>query len=212
LTQRDIIVIGTSTGGVESLTRLTRALPAGLPAAVLVVVHFPTYGDNVLPALLSQGAALPAASACDGEAIRPGRVYVAQPDQHLLVESGGGRIRLWRGPRENRARPAIDPLFRSAAETFGRRVIGILLAGTLDDGAAGLAAVKECGGVAIVQDPDEALFPEMPRGALRSVAVDHVLPVERIAPLLARLTAPEPPEPEHEALAGAFLLPCKEIQ
>lgn len=187
--QRDIIVVGTSTGGVESLIRLARALPAGLPAAVLVVVHFPAYGAGILPALLSNDSALPAANARDGEPIEHGRIYLAPPDHHLLVEDE--HTRLSRGPRENRARPAIDVLFRTAAAVFGRRVAGVLLSGTLDDGPAGLAAVKGGGGVAIVQDPDEALFPGMSRNALGSVPVDHVLHVEEMAPLLARLASPE---------------------
>src|SRR5581483_4467393 len=126
----------------------------------------------------------------DGEPIQPGRVYIAPPDHHLMVEKG--RLRLIRGPMENRHRPAIDPLFRSAARTYKGRVIGVILTGNLDDGASGLLAVKACGGIALVQDPDDAEFPDMPRNALNRVKADHQVPLAEMGPLLAKLVRQQP--------------------
>jgi len=186
--QTDIIAIGASAGGVEALTRLVRELPRDLPAAVFVVVHFPAYGQSLLPTILSAQGHLPAAHAVDDETIVRGHVYVAPPDHHLLLEEG--RMRCWRGPRENRTRPAIDPLFRTAAQIYGPRVAAVVLSGTLQDGTAGLSLVKQSGGIAIVQDPKEALFPEMPLSAIHRVPVDYVLPVPEIGPLLVRLAQP----------------------
>lgn len=188
---RDIIVIGTSAGGVEALQRLVRDLPADLPAAVLIVLHRPAHHESLLPDILRRAGRLPAANARDGEAIRRGQIYVAPPDLHLLIENGV--VRLVRGPKENHSRPAIDPLFRSAAQEFGPRVVGVILSGTLYDGTAGLFAVKRRSGVAVVQDPEEAAFPGMPESAISNVTVDHILPLSEIAPTLARL-AREPVE------------------
>jgi two-component system, chemotaxis family, protein-glutamate methylesterase/glutaminase len=182
---RDIIVVGASAGGVEALTQLVRRLPADLPASIFVVLHLPAHSPSLLPQILSRSGALPASHPADGEPIQVGRIYIAPPDFHLLVESG--RVRLTRGPRENGHRPAMDPLFRTAARSFGPRVVGVVLSGTLDDGTAGLAAIKLQCGVAVVQDPDEALYAGMPRNAMESVAVDHSLPVAAIADLLDRL-------------------------
>lgn len=181
----DIIVIGGSAGGVEALRELMRGLPPDLPAAVFAVLHVTPAAPSALPEILSRNSALPARHAVDGEAIEYGRVYVAPPDHHLLVESE--RVRVVRGPKENRVRPAADPLFRSAAKFYGPRVVGVVLTGALDDGTAGLAAIKRRGGVAVVQDPEEALYSGMPRSALENVAVDHCLPLAGIAPLLGRL-------------------------
>lgn len=208
---RDIIVVGASAGGVEALGRLVRGLPADLPAAIFVVVHFPPHGTSVLPHILSRAGPLPAAHARDRERIEPGRIYVASPDLHLLVRRG--EVRVVRGPRENAARPAIDPLFRSAAAAYGRRVVGVVLSGNLDDGTAGLFAVKARGGVAVVQDPDEAAYPGMPASAIANVAVDRVLPVGEIAAELVRLahdgTDPgggdEVPDHMEEEIAAAEL-------
>src|SRR5262245_27288904 len=177
----DIIVVGASAGGVEALTQLVRALPADLPASVFVVLHVPAQSPSVLPTILSRVSPLPAVHPEDGEAIQPGRIYVAPPDRHLLVKRG--HVRLARGPRENSNRPAVDPLFRTAGRAYGRRVVGVVLSGVLDDGTAGLAAVKMRGGVAVVQGPDEALYPGMPRNAAENVAVDYCLPVGQIAAL-----------------------------
>ncbi len=185
----DIIVIGASAGGVEAVAELVERLPADLPAAVFVVVHFPSYARSVLPRILGRRGRLPARHAEDGEEIVPGTVYVAPPDLHLLVKRG--RVRLVRGPRENTARPAVDPLFRTAAAAYGRRVVGVVLTGNLDDGTSGLFAVKARGGVAVVQDPEEAMYPGMPSSALASVEVDHVLPVAEIASVLERLAHTE---------------------
>lgn len=180
-----VAVVGASAGGVEALVALVRGLPADLPAAVLVVLHVPPFGVSRLPQILARAGPLPAAHARDGEAIVAGRIYVAPPDRHLLVRAGS--VALTRGPRENYSRPAIDPLFRTAARAYGPRVVGVILSGALSDGSAGLLAVKARGGAAIVQDPDEAAVESMPRSALRLVAADHVLPTAAIGPMVARL-------------------------
>ncbi len=196
----DIIVVGASAGGVEVLTQLVRDLPAGLPAALFVVLHIPTQSPSVLPSILNRAirkrqpnSPLQALHPNDGEAIVHGRIYVAPPDRHLLIKDG--HIHLARGPKENGHRPAVDPLFRTAARIYGQRVIGVVLSGTLDDGTAGLAAVKQQGGVAIVQDPEEALYSGMPRSAIENVEVDYILPISEIAPVLVQL-AEKPVEPE----------------
>jgi two-component system chemotaxis response regulator CheB len=182
---RDIITIGASAGGVETLRELIALLPGDLPAAVCIVQHMAAERQSQLPDILAARAQLPAAFAQDGEEVRPGRVYVAPPNNHLLVEPG--RLRVIRGPRENRHRPAIDPLFRSAAWAYGPRVVGVVLTGFLDDGTAGLWAIKSCGGTTIVQSSADALYPDMPRNAAIATEVDHTLAVAEIAPLLDRL-------------------------
>jgi two-component system chemotaxis response regulator CheB len=182
---RDVIVVGASAGGIHALRGVLSGLPADLPAAVLAVVHIPPHSRSALPMILSDAGPLPAKSAEDGEPLGKGTIYVAPPDRHLLVERG--RMRLTRGPRENRVRPCIDTLFRSAAVDLGPRVVGVVLSGALDDGTAGLWAVKDRGGVAIVQKPAEAEYPDMPESALANVEVDHVLPVSEIGPRVAAL-------------------------
>ena len=169
MANRDIVVVGGSAGALEALKALLPALPGDLPAAVFVVVHIGATRHSVLPEILSRAGPLPAQTAKDGARFERGCVYVAPPDRHLLLDRG--RIALRRGPRENLARPAIDPLFRSAAAEFGSRVIGVLLSGMLYDGASGLRAIKRCGGVAVVQA--DASYPEMPRHALQATEVDH---------------------------------------
>src|SRR5256886_2817550 len=181
----DIVVVGASAGGVEALVALVRGLPADLPAALFVVLHIPPYSASQLPAILTHHGPLPAAHATHGEAIAPGRIYVAPPDHHLLVRDG--QVELTRGPRENGSRPAVDPLFRSAARAHGSRVVGIVLSGALGDGSVGMMTIAARGGVTVVQDPKEALFESMPRAALQSVRVDHILPVHQIPALLGRL-------------------------
>jgi two-component system chemotaxis response regulator CheB len=192
----DIIVIGASAGGVEAISLLIAEFPRDLRAAVLVVLHL-ARGRSMLPEILSRAGRLPASHPEDGDSLEYGRVYVARPDHHLTLEPG--RVRVVHGPTENGCRPAVDPLFRSAARIYGPRVIGVVLTGALDDGTAGLAAVKEAGGVAIVQDPDEAFAPSMPRSARAFVPVDHVLPLREMGVLIAQLTrertSPQTSEP-----------------
>jgi len=180
-----VVTIGASSGGVEALSRLVGGLPTDLPAAVLVVVHFPEGVPSALPRILNRAGSLEAVHPEDGDRVERGRVYVAPPGFHLLVEDG--RVRLACGPKENGHRPAVDPLFRSAAVAYGPRVVGIVLTGADDDGAAGLAAIKRRGGVAVAQDPDDALFRRMPESALGYADVDYCAPVGEMAALLARL-------------------------
>ena len=187
MAKRDIVVVGASAGGTEALTKLVRGLPADFPAAIFVVVHFPASASSVLPHILTRAGSLPAMHPDDGDAFRPGRIYVARPDCHLMIRDG--RLSVRRGPRENTSRPAIDPLFRSAARTAGQRVIGIVLSGNLDDGTAGLLSIKQHGGVAVVQAPETAHYPGMPRSAIDHVPVDYVLPIERMPALLVELTS-----------------------
>jgi two-component system chemotaxis response regulator CheB len=184
---RDIIVVGASSGGLDALKLLVRGLPADLPAAVFVVWHIAPESPNMLPEVLRRLTQLAVVSARNGEPIVPGTVYVAPPDRHLLLAAD--RVRVTFGPKENRFRPAIDALFRSAAFVYGPRVIGVVLTGQLDDGTAGLWAIKDRGGLAIIQDPAEAAFPSMPNTARQYVAIDHELPAAAIGPLLGRLSA-----------------------
>jgi two-component system chemotaxis response regulator CheB len=179
-----VVVVGASFGGVDALLQLVRALPPDFPAVLGLVLHVGAQ-PSILPELLGRAGALRAVHPGDGEMLAPGTAYVAPPDHHLLFSNG--RAHLSRGPRENHARPAIDPLFRSAALGWGPRAIGIILTGHMDDGTAGLAAIKACGGIAIVQNPGEADAPGMPTSALANVEVDHCLPLAAIAPLLLRL-------------------------
>src|SRR5262245_3917308 len=183
--RRDIVVIGASAGGMTALINLVKGLPADFPASVFVVWHIAAHSDNILPAVLERAGKLPAALALDGDTIVRGKIYVAPANRHLIVEPT--RVRLVQGPKENRSRPSIDVLFRSAAVAFGQRTIGVVLTGMLDDGTSGLWEIKHRGGVAIVQQPDEAEHSSMPLSALRSTDVDYVLPVNEIATALVRL-------------------------
>ncbi|MEU8658068.1 chemotaxis protein CheB [Actinoplanes philippinensis] len=192
---RDLVAVGASAGGVEALRGLVAGLPAGYPGAVLVVLHVPRAAPSALPGILSRSGPLPAGQARDGDVVRGGTVYVAPADHHLLLLDG--HLRLSRGPAENGHRPGIDPLFRSVARAAGRRAIGVVLSGSRDDGAAGLAAIASRGGTTVVQDPEDALHPWMPRAALETVAADHVVAAAAIGPLLAALTAtPLAPGPD----------------
>ena len=192
-TVRDLVVIGASAGGVPVLLDLAAALPADFPACVLVALHVGAH-RSLLPELMGARGPLPARHAQDGEPLRPGVILVAPPDHHMLVQDGV--VRLNRGPRENHARPAIDPLFRSAALARGPRVIGVVLSGRLDDGSAGLQAIKRCGGLALVQDPDDAECPDMPASARRHVEVDACVPAAALARCLQDLMgAPLPAHP-----------------
>ena len=181
---RDIAVVGASAGGVEALRTLAAGLPAHFPAALFVVLHIPPT-SSLLPAILTRAGKLPAEHARDGDAVEDGRIYVAAPDYHLLIEDDV--MRLQRGPRENGHRPAIDPLFRTAAMRYGPRVTGVILSGSLDDGINGLGAIKRLGGAVVVQDPDEALYPTMPRSAVEAGLADHIVPVAEIPELLVQL-------------------------
>jgi two-component system chemotaxis response regulator CheB len=194
----DVIVLGASAGGVEALMEIASGLPSDLPAALFVVLHLSAQVPSQLPTLLNRAGQLYAVAAVDGMPIERGRIYVAVPDYHLLVERGW--VRVVRGPRENRSRPAVDPLFRTAARAYGPRVVGVVLTGALDDGTAGLLAIKRCGGIAVVQDPEDALMPNMPASALEFVDVDHRARLRAIAPLLANLA-------HTPALRGAFPVP-----
>lgn len=207
MAERDIIVIGASAGGVEAVAGLVEGLPRDLAAAVFVVVHFPAHVTSVLPRIITRRGTLPAVHSRDGAPIEHGCVYVAPPDLHLMVERGC--MRLVRGPRVNAARPAVDPLFRSAARAYGPRVIGVVLTGNLDDGTAGMIAVHAGGGVCIVQDPDDALYAGMPSSAAQNVPVDHVLPLAEIPQLLTRLVG----EPVEERGGGSMGHErCREVE
>jgi len=188
------VVIGASAGGVEVLTRLVRDLPANLPAAICIVLHIAPGSPSMLAQILARAGKLPCQPARDGELLREGVIVVATPDHHLVVEDS--RMRLTAGPRENGHRPAIDVLFRSAAFARDSRVVGVILSGTRDDGAAGLAVIKAAGGVAVVQDPSEATYSGMPANAIASVAVDAVVPSTRIASTIVTMVSGEAPPPE----------------
>lgn len=188
---RDIIVMGASAGGVEALCKVLSDLPPDLPAAVFVVMHVAAWHDSYLPAILSRCSSLRAVHPKSGDAIRHGLIYVAPPDHHLLLDSGD-RVQLWRGPRENNCRPSINATFRSAAVTFGQRVTGVVLSGSLDDGTTGLWWVKQMGGVAVVQDPADAQFAQMPESALAHVTADYVLSAAEIGPVLDNLARAVP--------------------
>ncbi|MBV8295916.1 MAG: chemotaxis protein CheB [Acidimicrobiia bacterium] len=180
-----VIVLGASAGGVDALSAVVAGLPPDIPAAVCVVLHLAPQGKSVLPHILESRSRLPARHPADYERLRPAHVYVAPPDFHLVVDRGW--VRLTGEPRENGLRPSVDTLFRSAAQAYGPRVIGVVLSGTLDDGTAGLLAIKQHGGIAIVQDPEEALFPSMPASAARFADPDHVVQLEKIPELLVNL-------------------------
>ncbi|WP_318531919.1 chemotaxis protein CheB [Amycolatopsis eburnea] len=165
--RRDLVVVGASAGGVEALRALVSGLPDDFPAAVLITMHIAARAHSALPRILGNAGRLPARSACHGEAIEPGTVYVAPPDRHLLTEDGC--LVLSQGPTENGHRPAVNALFRSAALSGGPRVVGVVLSGVLDDGAAGLRAIVDQGGAAVVQDPADALYSGMPENALSLV-------------------------------------------
>ncbi len=181
----DVVVIGASAGGVNALVEVVSGLPPDLAAAICVVLHIPRHAPSALAAILSRNSALSVGTATDGEQLRLGHIHVAATDHHLLVMDG--RLRLSRGPVENGHRPAINPLFRSAARAYGSRVIGVVLSGSRDDGSSGLATIAARGGYTVVQDPADALHPSMPRAALAQVRADHVVPAAKIGPVLAGL-------------------------
>src|SRR5689334_2539844 len=171
MANRDVLVIGASAGGVEALIFLARNFPRDLPAAVVVTVHLPPQGGSVLDELLNRAGPLTAVFASEHDRLRKGFIYIAPADRHLILE--GDFFTLGHGPRENNSRPAIDPMMRSAALCCGSRAIGVVLTGTLSDGASGLWAVDQCGGMTVVQDPGDADFPEMPANALNRLRPDY---------------------------------------
>ncbi len=200
-----IVVIGGSAGSLPPLSELVRRLPCPLNAAVFIVLHIPAHSPSQLHGILQRLTRLQVTPGRDGEAIEAGRIYVAVADRHLLLDTG--RIRLTRGPHECRARPAIDALFRSAAAAFGPRVIGVLLSGALDDGTAGLWAIKDRGGIALVQDPDTAEHPSMPKSAARHVELDGSLPASRLAAEIERLSEALPgPAPTASGVPDAMAI------
>ncbi|MFL5928316.1 MAG: chemotaxis protein CheB [Gaiellaceae bacterium] len=183
----DIVVVGASAGGVEALLRFARACPADFPIPILVVLHVPATGPSVLPLILGRAGPLQAVHAEDGMETNGGGLYIAPPDRHLRIN--GNRMYLDPGPRENGHRPAIDPLFRSAADSHGRRAAGVVLSGTLDDGTVGLYCIKEAGGATLAQDPSDAVYPAMPANAIAYAKPDYVLPVEELVDTLVRLAS-----------------------
>ena len=192
MTEERIVVIGASAGGVDALLSLTKGLPANFPAPICVVLHIPPDSPRLLAKILARQSKLNVKEAEDGERYEAGTISIAPPDRHLLV-ADDGTLHVGRGPRENRHRPAVDPLFRSVALSHGRRAIGIILSGTLDDGTAGLLAIKQRGGIAIVQDPRDAIYPGMPQSAVQNVDVDHVVPLAEMATRLIEVVQAPPP-------------------
>src|SRR5688572_2643975 len=198
MARKDIVVVGASAGGMEALQKLVARLPSDFPGSVFVVWHLAPGAKSMLPQILSKSGPLKAVHPQDGDRIEPGRIYVAPNDHHMLLEKG--YIRVTKGPKENRFRPAVDPLFRSAAYVYGPRTIGVVLTGALDDGTAGLWTIKLRGGTAIVQEPEDALIRSMPLSALEHTAADYQRPAAEIGELLGRLVLEEAgPEP---ALSG----------
>jgi two-component system chemotaxis response regulator CheB len=199
MAHRDIVVIGASAGGLDALRCVLAGLPRELDAAVFVVLHTSAHGGSVLPEILGRAGPLQALHPKDAAPIRKGHVYIAPPDRHMILAEG--HVQLISGPRENLHRPAIDPLFRSAAAVYGARVIAVVLSGMLDDGTSGLMVVRASGGEAIVQDPETATYASMPRSALKQVPDAHVLPLAKIPDMLVRLTRETLPP---QALAAPF--------
>jgi two-component system chemotaxis response regulator CheB len=183
--RRDVIAIGGSLGAVDAVKQLCRDLPGDLAANIFIVIHVGAEGNDLLAGIFDAHSSISISTAVDGEVLRSGHAYVAPADRHLLVI--GNVVRLGRGPRENMARPAIDPLFRSVAMSFGSRAVAVVLTGMLNDGASGLADIKRCGGITIVQNPADAVAPDMPQGALRGSDVDYRAPLSDMAALLIKL-------------------------
>src|SRR3954470_5969118 len=193
-----VIGIAASAGGVEALRRVVADLPAGLPAAICVVLHIPATGRSLLAPILDRAGPLTAVVAEDGQPLCAGFIYVAPADCHLLVRSG--TIELTRGPKENGVRPAADPMFRSLARSWGPRAIGVILSGALDDGSAGAVSLAEAGAIVIVQDPATAIVPGMPASALAATRPDYTPPLEQIGGVLTRVAGGATPAVEEEAM------------
>lgn len=189
MARRDIVVVGGSLGSGAALKQILGALPADFPASLFITTHMPSQDQSLVADMLGQASTLPVRRATEGQPIQPGQVYVAVPDRHLLL--GPGVLHLGDGPRENLVRPAIDAMFRSAALAYGARVVGVVLTGLLNDGAAGLHAIKQRGGLAVVQHPLDAVAEDMPRAALEAVEADEVARADEIAGLLGELVRTE---------------------
>lgn len=206
----DIVVVGASAGGVEALRALVGGLPVDLPAAVVIVLHIPREAPSALPAILDRAGPLPARAATHGAHMEPATIYVAPADRHVLVADG--HLHLSRGPAENGHRPAVDPLFRSAATTFGARAVAVVLSGNRDDGTAGTVAIARHGGACLAQAPDEALYPDMPRNVLAMVPEARALPAAKLGPAVEELVlraagrVPAPPDPVVSAEVGIAAL------
>lgn len=198
MTNRDIVVIGASTGSIAALSNLMQNLPLALKAAVFIVLHIPPHAPKQLPEILGKAGQLKTVSPKDGEEIEPGKIYIAPPDHHLILEEG--RMVVKKGPSENYFRPSIDVLFRSAAFVYGPRVMGIILSGILDDGTAGLYTIQRFGGLTIVQDPEDAQFPYMPENVLQYVHVDYTVSIAEMLPLIRRLV--EQPAPKRTDISA----------
>jgi two-component system chemotaxis response regulator CheB len=212
MAKKDIVVIGGSSGSHAPLRNIIEELPADFPASIFITTHVPSHSSGYLSEILEKTSRLPIAPAVDGQPIERGRIYVAVPDHHLLIVDG--TVRLGNGPRENMTRPAIDPLFRSAALSYGPRAVGVLLSGLLNDGASGLSAIKACGGTAIVQHPLDALSDSMPLAALEAVQPDRIAPAAELAEAVATVVSQDAGKPvsppdnlllEVEIAAGARL-------
>ncbi|QWE97147.1 chemotaxis protein CheB [Cupriavidus sp. EM10] len=199
-----IFVIGASMQGVEALRHLVERLPSNFPAPILVTQHLGRGSAGYLPRILSRAGPLPAVHPVEPEQLEPSRIYIAPPDRHMLVRPG--YIQLSDGPRENYVRPAIDPLFRSAANAYGPAVVGIVLTGELDDGAAGLLAIKDRGGITCVQDPREAYAPSMPQAALQKVAVDYCCTLDKLSEIMIELAKDDPPPAARQRKKGCSKL------
>jgi two-component system, chemotaxis family, protein-glutamate methylesterase/glutaminase len=194
MANRDVLAIGTSAGGVEALSFLAKSFRPDFPAAVLVTIHLPTQFRSPLDEILSHAGPLPAAFANNGQAMKKARIYIAPPGSHLIVD--GDRLLLGVGPQENHSRPAIDPMLRSAAVCCAHRAVGVVLTGTLGDGASGLWTLGHLGGVTVVQDPRDAAFPEMPLTALNRTQPDHVVPLAALPSLLESVVHQPAGEPQ----------------
>ena len=193
-----VIGIAASAGGVEALRRVVSDLPADLPAAICVVLHIPATGRSLLAPILDRDSAMRAVVARDGQRLRAGTIYVAPADRHLLVRRH--TVELSHGPKENRVRPAADPMFRSLARAWGAGAIGVILSGALDDGSAGALWLANAGGVVIVQDPETAIVPGMPASAIAATPPDYTVPLDEISDVLQRLAREAPPAGEEEEM------------
>jgi two-component system, chemotaxis family, protein-glutamate methylesterase/glutaminase len=201
--RHDIVVVGASSGGVDALSKLVAELPSDLPAAIFIVLHLEPGFASQLPELLTSRGPLRATHALHGEAIVPGRIYIAPPDNHVMLRPGG-YMHVVRGPKENGHRPSVDALFRTAAMVYGPRVIGVVLTGYLDCGTAGMMSIKARGGLAVVQDPRDASVSDMPQSVVTHVTVDHVAPLSDIPGLISQLTR-EPADAELAHVPGSLM-------